>query len=78
MMDLRYGLNPEQQATATVDEPGAPIRIVSGYPSMVNLLDALGAWRLVREAASTLAAPAAASFKHLHPQVQPSRVHSTR
>lgn len=67
MMELRYGLNPEQQAVATLDAPGSPIRVVSGCPSFVNLLDGLSAWRLVREAESVLATPAATSFKHVSP-----------
>ena len=49
-MDLRYGMNPHQ-AARTVDAPGAaPVRVVSGTPSYINLLDALSAWQLVREA----------------------------
>jgi phosphoribosylaminoimidazolecarboxamide formyltransferase/IMP cyclohydrolase len=66
-MDLRYGLNPEQQACATLDASGSPVRVVSGHPSYVNVLDGIGAWRLVREAALALARPAAASFKHVSP-----------
>jgi phosphoribosylaminoimidazolecarboxamide formyltransferase/IMP cyclohydrolase len=66
-MNLRYGLNPEQRARASLDEPGAPVRVVSGEPSYINLLDALGAWQLVREAATCLSAPVATSFKHLSP-----------
>lgn len=67
VVDLRYGLNPEQAATATIDGPGAPLRVVAGVPSLINLLDAIGAWRLVTEAATALDAPAAASFKHTSP-----------
>ena len=66
-MDLRYGLNPEQQARATLDAPGSPVRVLSGHPSYVNVLDGIGAWRLVSEASSALASPAAASFKHVSP-----------
>lgn len=66
-MDLRYGLNPEQQARATLDASGSPVRVVSGHPSYVNVLDGIGAWRLVREAAWSLAKPAAASFRHVSP-----------
>ena len=39
-MDLRYGSNPDQLARATVGEPGAPVRVVSGHPSYINVLDA--------------------------------------
>lgn len=68
-MDLRYGMNPHQQP-ATVDPvDGAvpPVRVLHGQPSYINMLDALGAWQLVREAAEALGRPAAASFKHLSP-----------
>lgn len=64
---LRYGLNPEQHATASLDAPESPLRVVAGQPSLINLLDALGAWRLTREASSVLQAPVAASFKHTSP-----------
>jgi AICAR transformylase/IMP cyclohydrolase PurH len=66
-MDLRYGLNPEQMAGATLDRRDSPIRVVSGEPSYINVLDGVSAWRLVREASSALAAPVAASFKHVSP-----------
>jgi phosphoribosylaminoimidazolecarboxamide formyltransferase/IMP cyclohydrolase len=66
---LRYGINPHQTpATWAPVEPGAaPLRVVSGLPSYVNLLDALGSWQLVREAALALGLPSAASFKHVSP-----------
>jgi phosphoribosylaminoimidazolecarboxamide formyltransferase/IMP cyclohydrolase len=68
-MELRYGMNPHQRpATLVPVEPGsAPLRVVGGSPSYVNVLDAAGAWQLVREAARVLGRPAAASFKHLSP-----------
>ena len=67
-MELRYGLNPEQLARAgAIDESAPPIRLLSGRPSYVNLLDALNAWQFVREAASALARPVATSFKHVSP-----------
>lgn len=66
-MDLRYGINPQQEAR-TVDESGAcPMRVVSGAPSYINLLDALNAWQLVREAAAATGRIAATSFKHVSP-----------
>jgi phosphoribosylaminoimidazolecarboxamide formyltransferase/IMP cyclohydrolase len=68
-MRLRYGMNPHQ--TPATCEPvaagAAPLRVVSGVPSYVNLLDALGGWQLVREAALSLGRPCAASFKHVSP-----------
>jgi phosphoribosylaminoimidazolecarboxamide formyltransferase / IMP cyclohydrolase len=66
-VDLRYGVNPHQ-AARTVDAPGAaPVRVVSGTPSYINLLDALSAWQLVREATAATGRIAATSFKHVSP-----------
>ncbi|MFC4040194.1 phosphoribosylaminoimidazolecarboxamide formyltransferase [Dactylosporangium siamense] len=68
-MDLRYGMNPHQTAaTAVPIEPERrPLRMVHGQPSYINVLDAAGAWQLVREAAAALGRPVAASFKHVSP-----------
>ncbi|WP_405589497.1 phosphoribosylaminoimidazolecarboxamide formyltransferase [Streptomyces sp. NBC_01190] len=68
-MELRYGLNPQQQpASAEPVTPGAwPLRVLNGAPSYLNLLDALAGWRLVRETAEALGRPVAASFKHVSP-----------
>ena len=66
-MELRYGLNPEQMARASLEAPDSPIRVVSGEPSYINVLDALGAWQLVREAAGVLPAAVATTFKHVSP-----------
>jgi phosphoribosylaminoimidazolecarboxamide formyltransferase/IMP cyclohydrolase len=63
-MQLRYGVNPHQEAVWA--EPG-PLGLVSGDPSYVNLLDAINAWRLVHEVRETLGTPTAASFKHVSP-----------
>jgi phosphoribosylaminoimidazolecarboxamide formyltransferase / IMP cyclohydrolase len=63
-MRLRYGMNPHQAARLT---GAAPVRVVSGAPSYLNLLDALTGWRLVREAAVAAGRPAAASIKHASP-----------
>lgn len=46
---------------------GGPIRVLRGAPSYINLLDALNAWQLVREARAALDLPIAASFKHVSP-----------
>jgi phosphoribosylaminoimidazolecarboxamide formyltransferase/IMP cyclohydrolase len=45
----------------------SPVRVVHGQPSLVNMLDALNGWQLVREAGLLLGRPAAASFKHTSP-----------
>ncbi|MBO0775407.1 MAG: 5-aminoimidazole-4-carboxamide ribonucleotide transformylase, partial [Actinobacteria bacterium] len=68
-MRLRYGMNPQQaSARATPVMPGScPVRVRHGQPSLINMLDALNAWQLVREAALLAARPAAASFKHTSP-----------
>jgi phosphoribosylaminoimidazolecarboxamide formyltransferase / IMP cyclohydrolase len=65
-MRLRYGMNPHQGARAACLSP-APVRVVSGEPSLINLLDALNAWQLVREASAATGTVAAASFKHVSP-----------
>lgn len=66
-MNLRYGLNPEQSGRASLDEENSPLRVVSGHPSYINVLDALGAWQLVREASQALGVPVATTFKHVSP-----------
>ena len=68
-MDLRYGINPQQQAAqaAPVDPGRWPVRVLHGSPSYINMLDALNGWQLVLEAGRALKRPAAASFKHVSP-----------
>ncbi|TDU82543.1 phosphoribosylaminoimidazolecarboxamide formyltransferase/IMP cyclohydrolase [Kribbella voronezhensis] len=67
-MELRYGINPGQDASAVPVVAGEwPMRVVHGEPSFINLLDALNSWQLVREASQSLGKPAAASFKHVSP-----------
>jgi phosphoribosylaminoimidazolecarboxamide formyltransferase/IMP cyclohydrolase len=68
-MQLKYGCNPHQGfASAEAIEPGrAPIEILNGNPSYINLLDALNACQLVREAREATGLAAAASFKHVSP-----------
>ncbi len=46
---------------------GLPFRVHNGQPSFINLLDALSAWQLVREARAVLGVVAATSFKHVSP-----------
>ncbi len=71
-MQLRYGMNPHQAARAVLPRAvlpsdRAPIRVLRGEPSYINLLDALNGWQLVREIAAATGLPAAASFKHVSP-----------
>ncbi len=68
-LPLKYGLNP-QQARARVTTPGngpLPFSVLGGTPSVVNLLDALQGWQLVRSASAALGRPVAASMKHVSP-----------
>jgi hypothetical protein len=68
VLQLRYGINPQLAARAVaIDDSAPPIHILSGCPSYINLLDALNAWQLVREAGSCLGRPVATSFKHVSP-----------
>ncbi len=66
-MQLRYGINPDQKAVIKWDGRRSPLRPVAGEPSYINILDALNAWQLVREADRALDAPVATSFKHVSP-----------
>ena len=68
-MRLRYGCNPHQDyaAAEALEGRGAPVEVLNGTPSLINLLDALNAWQLVRELRDALDLPAAASFKHVSP-----------
>ena len=61
---MRYGMNPHQSASIVA---GHGPRVINGEPSMINYLDALNAFELVREADDATGAPAAASFKHVSP-----------
>lgn len=68
-MKLKYGANPHQSfADATPLDPATqPVEVLNGNPSYINLLDALNAWQLVREAKLATGIAAAASFKHVSP-----------
>jgi phosphoribosylaminoimidazolecarboxamide formyltransferase/IMP cyclohydrolase len=68
-MKLKYGCNPHQLTASAepLDPENRPLQVLSGTPSMINLLDALNAWQLVSELRQALGLPAAASFKHVSP-----------
>lgn len=67
-LPLRYGCNPHQKPARVFVENGElPIRVLSGNPGYINLLDALNSWPLVKELRRALDLPAAASFKHVSP-----------
>jgi phosphoribosylaminoimidazolecarboxamide formyltransferase / IMP cyclohydrolase len=61
---MRYGMNPHQSASIVA---GHGPRVINGEPSMINYLDALNAFELVREADGGTGKAAAASFKHVSP-----------
>jgi phosphoribosylaminoimidazolecarboxamide formyltransferase/IMP cyclohydrolase len=65
-MKLKYGMNPYQDFAEIIDNSGT-FKILNGNPSVINVLDALNSWQLVREASQTLGKPAATSFKHVTP-----------
>lgn len=65
-MQLKYGMNPNQKNAELIDPNGA-LTLVNGRPSMINVLDALNSWQLVRELRDAFGVPAAASFKHVTP-----------
>jgi len=65
---LRYGCNPHQVPARIYAKGGSlPIKVLSGAPGYINLLDALNSWQLVRELKRIFNLPAAASFKHVSP-----------
>lgn len=66
-MQLKYGTNPHQAFASAEPLVGAPVQLLNGQPSLINWLDALNAWQLVRELRQALGLPAAASFKHVSP-----------
>ena len=66
-IELKYGCNPHQvPASVTVPERSG-FQVLSGRPSYINILDALGAWQLVRELQAATGKSGAASFKHTSP-----------
>lgn len=66
-MQLKYGCNPHQVFASAESLEAAPVELLNGQPSMINLLDALSGWQLVTEVRRALKLPAAASFKHVSP-----------
>ena len=67
-IDLKYGCNPHQKpARLTIPDDPVPFQVLNGIPSYINILDALGAWQLVRELRQATDLPSAASFKHVSP-----------
>ena len=66
-IELKYGCNPHQTPAGVRVPEGSGFQVLSGRPSYINILDALGAWQLVRELKIATGKPGAASFKHTSP-----------
>lgn len=66
---LKYGCNPNQKPAKIFMENGEelPIKVLSGNPGYINLLDALNGWQLVSELKRVSSLPSATSFKHVSP-----------
>lgn len=65
-MQLKYGMNPNQDFAEVID-PSNSFKVLNGKPSVINVLDALNSWQLVKEAKACLCKPTATSFKHVTP-----------
>lgn len=65
-MLLKYGMNPYQDYAEIIDKSNA-LQLLNGKPSMINVLDALNSWQLVKEVAETLQTSCSTSFKHVTP-----------
>ncbi|PID92260.1 MAG: 5-aminoimidazole-4-carboxamide ribonucleotide transformylase [Bacteroidetes bacterium] len=65
-MKLKYGMNPNQDYAEVID-PSNALQLLNGKPSIINVLDALNAWQLVKEASDELGSQCSTSFKHVTP-----------
>ena len=65
-MILKYGMNPYQDYAEIIDNSNA-LTLLSGNPSVINILDALNSWQLVKEVSQTLNIECCTSFKHVTP-----------
>ncbi len=66
-LPLKYGLNPHQHPARLTLPASSTLRVLNGTPGYVNIVDALGAWQLVRELKEATGVASAASFKHASP-----------
>ena len=66
-IELKYGSNPHQVPARLTVPDQSRFHILNGKPGYINILDALGAWQLVRELKAATGKPGAASFKHTSP-----------
>lgn len=65
-MNLKYGMNPYQDYAEVIDPKNA-LKLQNGNPSVINILDALNSWQLVKEVSQTLGTECSTSFKHVTP-----------
>ncbi|HOT14601.1 MAG TPA: phosphoribosylaminoimidazolecarboxamide formyltransferase [Bacteroidales bacterium] len=65
-MKLKYGMNPYQDYAEVIDSKNA-LQLKNGSPSVINVLDALNSWQLVKEASKALNKEVSTSFKHVTP-----------
>ena len=65
----KYGCNPHQRPAALycAGEARGGLELLHGKWGFINVLDAVNAWGLAREAAALAGAPVATSFKHTQP-----------
>jgi phosphoribosylaminoimidazolecarboxamide formyltransferase/IMP cyclohydrolase len=66
-VELKYGCNPHQKPAYLILPDPSPLQVLNGTPGYINLLDAFGAWQLVKELRAATGLPSAASFKHTSP-----------
>lgn len=67
-LKLKYGCNPNQKsAKIFMKDVELPIKVLSGNPGYINLLDAFNSWQLVKELKEATGFASAASFKHVSP-----------
>ena len=66
---LKYGCNPQQKPAGILStmNKDLPFTVVNGKPGYINLLDAAGAYQLVKEAKEATGITCATSFKHCSP-----------
>ena len=65
-MILKYGMNPYQDYAEIIDNTNS-LKLLNGNPSIINVLDALNSWQLVKEISQTLNKESSTSFKHVTP-----------
>lgn len=59
-------MNPYQDYAEIIDNTNS-FRLLNGNPSVINVLDALNSWQLVKEISQTLNIECSTSFKHVTP-----------